>query len=89
MKMDEMYSRVSNKRRPTFINFWSFFQGLRSYLGGLHLLIFTKTTHKSEKQTQNEGFMKSFAKIVKIYLKNFPGPTFIWEPTLIVFAKFS
>ena len=26
------YSRVPNKHRPTFINFGSFFQGLRSYL---------------------------------------------------------
>ena len=72
-----------------FINFWSFFQGLRSYLGGLRLLILTKTSLKSEKQTQNEGFTKSFVKIVKNWLKNFPRPTFIWEPTLIVFAKFS
>ena len=28
------YSTVSNKRSATFINFWIFFQGLRSYLGG-------------------------------------------------------
>ena len=27
------YSRVSNKRIPTFINFWNFFQGLWSYYG--------------------------------------------------------
>ena len=30
------YSRVPNKHRPTFINFGSFFQGLRSYLRQLH-----------------------------------------------------
>ena len=27
------YSRVQNKRTPTFINFWNIFQGLRSYYG--------------------------------------------------------
>ena len=27
------YSRVPNKNTPTFINFWNFFQGLRSYYG--------------------------------------------------------
>ena len=25
------YTRVPNKRSPTLINFWDFFQGLRSY----------------------------------------------------------
>ena len=30
------YFRVPNKHRPTFINFGSFFQGLRSYLRQLH-----------------------------------------------------
>ena len=34
--MDKGYSRVPNKHRPTFINFGSFFQGLRSYLRQLH-----------------------------------------------------
>ena len=32
LPIEHAYSRVSNKRRPTFINFWNFFQGLRSYL---------------------------------------------------------
>ena len=36
------YSGVSNKRSPTLINFEEFFQGLRSYLEGVRLLILTK-----------------------------------------------
>ena len=27
------YSRFRNKHSPTFINFWNFYQGLRSYYG--------------------------------------------------------
>ena len=42
-----MYSRVPNKHRPTFINYGSFFQGLRSYLRGLRLLILTNFFHKT------------------------------------------
>ena len=36
------YSRVSNKRSPTLINFEKFFQGLRSYLKGVCLLVLIK-----------------------------------------------
>ena len=34
------FSTVRNKHRPTFVNMWNFFQGLRSYQSGLRLLIF-------------------------------------------------
>ena len=37
-----MYSGVSNKRSPTLIDFEEFFQGLRSYLQGVRLLVLTK-----------------------------------------------
>ena len=37
-----VYSGVSNKRSPTLINFKEFFQGLRSYLEGVCLLVLTK-----------------------------------------------
>ena len=37
-----MYSKVPNKRSATFINFRKIFQGLRSYLEGVRLLVFTK-----------------------------------------------
>ena len=33
---------VPNKRSATFIDFRNFFQGLRSYLKGIHLLVLTK-----------------------------------------------
>ena len=33
MLTTKTYSRVCNKYSPTFINFWNFFQGLRSYYG--------------------------------------------------------
>ena len=36
------YSRVPNKRGATLINFGKIFQGLRSYLEGIRLLILTK-----------------------------------------------
>ena len=36
------YSKVPNKRSATFIDFRDFFQGLRSYLEGVRLLILTK-----------------------------------------------
>ena len=36
------YSRIPNKRGATLINFGKNFQGLRSYLEGIRLLILTK-----------------------------------------------
>ena len=36
------YSGVSNKRSPMLINFEKFFQGLRSFLQGVRLLVLTK-----------------------------------------------
>ena len=36
------YSKVPNKRSATFINFRKIFQGLRSYLEGVRLLVLTK-----------------------------------------------
>ena len=68
----EDYSRVSNKCRPTFINFWRFFQGLRSYLGGLRLLILTKTFHEnfwleSMEKMVNRTFFFQFSSINLVY----------------------
>ena len=37
-----VYSKVPNKRGATFINFRKIFQGLRSYLEGVRLLVLTK-----------------------------------------------
>ena len=34
VKLPAYYSRVRNKHRGTFINFWTFFQGLHPYKGG-------------------------------------------------------
>ena len=67
LNIQKGYSGVSNKRRPTFINFWSFFQGLRSYLGGLRLLILTKTfsqnfvVRKYGKSCMNSTFFFQFS----------------------------
>ena len=38
-----LYSGVSNKRSPMLIDFEEFFQGLRSYLQGVRLLVVTKS----------------------------------------------
>ena len=40
--MDSFYSKVPNKRGATFIDFRKIFQGLRSYLEGVRLLVLTK-----------------------------------------------
>ena len=42
MNWEPLYSKVPNKRSATFINFRKIFQGLRSYLEGVRLLVFTK-----------------------------------------------
>lgn len=43
-----MYSGVSNKRSPTLIDFEEFFQGLRSYLKGVLLLVLTKSFYQED-----------------------------------------
>ena len=40
-----VYSRVRNKHTPTFINFWNFFQGLRSYYGLKRLKFYWISLH--------------------------------------------
>ena len=40
-----IYSRLRNKHTPTLINFWYFFQGLRSYYGLKRLKIYYLSLH--------------------------------------------
>ena len=42
LSIKNMYSKVPNKRSATFINLRKIFQGLRSYLEGVRLLVLIK-----------------------------------------------
>ena len=51
------YSRVRNKHTPTFINFWNFFQGVRSYSGLKRLSFYYISLHILR------GYVYSFCQI--------------------------
>ena len=88
------YSKVPNKRGATFINFRKIFQGLRSYLEGVRLLVLTKYFLQVRKvgfKIPNsmkfilfeEGGYPYLRGVCLLFLPNFPGGTFIWGATLI------
>ena len=89
-----MYSKVPNKRSATFINFRKIFQGLRSYLEGVRLLVLTKYFLQVRKvgfKIPNsmkfihfeEGGYPYLRGVCLLFLPKFPGSTFIWGATLI------
>ena len=60
------YSRVRNKHTPTLINFWNFFQGLRSYSGLKRLKVYYISLHILG------GYVYSFCQIYQM-LRLFKG----------------
>ena len=52
-----VYSKVWNKHTPMFINFWNFFQGLRSYYGLKRLRFYYISLHILR------GYVYSFCQI--------------------------